>query len=120
MMISEIYKKFLVEQKFRNNTKKTIDWYKDNLEEFFEWLGGSDDEKLLTLDNFKLYGAQLRDSVKRNGDKLSDASVQNALRAVKTFYNLHSTFYNLTFNNKLSSIPLVCLCRIQIRRNIKK
>lgn len=87
MMISEIYKKFLVEQKFRNNTKKTIDWYKDNLEEFFEWLGGSDDEKLLTLDNFKLYGAQLRDSVKRNGDKLSDASVQNALRAVKTFYN---------------------------------
>lgn len=85
-MISEIYKKFLVEQKFRNNTTKTINWYKDNLEEFFEWLG-SDDEKLLTLDNFKLYGAQLRDNVKRNGDKLSDASVQNALRAVKTFYN---------------------------------
>lgn len=85
-MISEIYKKFLVEQKFRNNTTKTINWYKDNLEEFFEWLG-SDDEKKLTLDNFKLYGAQLRDNVKRNGDKLSDASVQNALRAVKTFYN---------------------------------
>ena len=85
-MISEMYKKFLVEQKYRNNTTKTISWYKDNLEEFFEWLG-SDDEKLLTLDNFKLYGAQLRDNVKRNGDKLSDASVQNALRAVKTFYN---------------------------------
>lgn len=85
-MISEIFDKFLIEQKYRNNTATTIKWYKENLEVFFEWIG-SDDENLLTLDNFKLYGAQLRDSVKRNGDKLSDSSVQNALRAVKTFFN---------------------------------
>ena len=51
--ISEIYKKFLVEQKYRNNTDTTIKWYKENLEEFFRWLN-SDDKELLTLDNFKL------------------------------------------------------------------
>lgn len=84
--ISEIYKKFLVEQKYRNNTDTTIKWYKENLEEFFRWLN-SDDKELLTLDNFKFYGVLLHDSRKKNGDKLSDASVQNALRAVKTFYN---------------------------------
>lgn len=85
-MISEIYAKFITEQKYRNNTGKTIEWYKENLEDFFFWLK-SDDPSSLTLDNFKLYGVYLRESVKRNGDKLSDASVQNALRAIKAFYN---------------------------------
>ena len=37
-MISNIYKEFMLEQKFRNNTGKTIEWYQDNLEKFFIWL----------------------------------------------------------------------------------
>lgn len=86
-MISDIYKEFLLEQKFRNNTVKTIAWYQDNLEKFFLWLD-TDNAANLSLENFKQYGVYLHDSViKHNGDKLSDSSVQGNLRAVKAFYN---------------------------------
>lgn len=86
-MISNIYKEFMLEQKFRNNTGKTIEWYQDNLEKFFIWLD-TDNPANLSLENFKQYGVYLQDNViKHNGDKLSDSSVQGCLRAVKAFYN---------------------------------
>lgn len=86
-MISDIYKEFMLEQKFRNNTVKTIAWYQDNLEKFFLWLN-TDNAANLSLENFKQYGVYLHDNVtKHNGDKLSDSSVQGNLRAVKAFYN---------------------------------
>ena len=75
-MISNIYKEFMLEQKFRNNTGKTIEWYQDNLEKFFIWLD-TDNPANLSLENFKQYGVYLQDNViKHNGDKLSDSSVQ--------------------------------------------
>lgn len=85
--IQEIYKEFILEQKFRNNSEKTIEWYQANLDSFFTWLN-SDNVAELTLENFKQYGVYLHDTVlKHNGDKLSDSSVQGNLRAVKAFFN---------------------------------
>lgn len=86
MTIQEIYKMFLLEQEYRNNSQVTIDWYKWQLGDFFRWLG-SDDPADLSLLHFKQYGVYLRSISKHNGDKLSGNSVNGALRAVKAFYN---------------------------------
>lgn len=86
-MISKIFDEFLLEQKFRNNSEKTISWYTDNLDSFFSWLN-SDEISELSLENYKKYGVYLHETVKKhNGDKLADSSVQGCLRAVKAFYN---------------------------------
>ena len=77
---------FLLEQEFRNNSPVTISWYKDQLTEFFKWLG-SEDPADLNLLKFKQYGVFLKSQNKRNGDKLSSSSVHGAMRAVKAFYN---------------------------------
>lgn len=86
MTISEMYKMFLLEQDYRNNSSVTIDWYKEQLEDFFDWLL-SDDPSDLNLLKFKQYGVYLKGQSKRNGDRLSSSSVNGALRAVKAFYN---------------------------------
>lgn len=86
MTIQEIYKMFLLEQEYRNNSSVTIDWYKWQLGDFFRWLG-SDDPAELSLLHFKEYGVYLRSLHKRGGGKLSGSSVNGALRAVKAFYN---------------------------------
>lgn len=86
MTIQEMYDMFLLEQEFRNNSPVTISWYKDQLTEFFKWLG-SEDPADLNLLKFKQYGVFLKSQNKRNGDKLSSSSVHGAMRAVKAFYN---------------------------------
>ncbi len=86
MTIQEMYGMFLLEQEFRNNSPVTISWYKDQLTEFFKWLG-SEDPADLNLLKFKQYGVFLKSQNKRNGDKLSSSSVHGAMRAVKAFYN---------------------------------
>ena len=82
MTIQEMYDMFLLEQEFRNNSPVTISWYKDQLTEFFKWLG-SEDPADLNLLKFKQYGVFLKSQNKRNGDKLSSSSVHGAMRAVK-------------------------------------
>ncbi len=77
---------FLLEQEYRNNSDVTIDWYKSQLAEFFQWLQ-SDKPEDLNLLKFKQYGVFLKSQTKRNGDKLSSSSVHGALRAVKAFFN---------------------------------
>lgn len=85
--VSELYSEFLLDQKFRNNSVRTIEYYKENLNRFFLWLS-CDDISLLSIDNWKLYGVYCRETaVKRNGDKYSESSIQGAMRAVKAFYN---------------------------------
>lgn len=86
MTIQEIYKMFLLEQEYRNNSSVTIDWYKVQLGDFFRWLG-SDDPTELSLVHFKEYGVYLRSLHKRDGGKLSGNSVNGSLRALKAFYN---------------------------------
>ena len=86
-MIADIFKGFILEQKYRNNSEITIQWYRDILGDFFRWLN-SDETNALSLEHFKEYGVYLHESVKkRNGDRLADSSVQNSMRAVKAFYN---------------------------------
>lgn len=86
MTIQEIYKMFLLEQEYRNNSSVTIDWYKVQLEDFFRWLS-SDELSDLSLLHFKEYGVYLRSLSKRDGGKLSGNSINGTLRAVKAFYN---------------------------------
>lgn len=86
MTINDMYDMFLLEQEFRNNSDVTIDWYKSQLRDFFNWLQ-SDQPEDLNLLKFKQYGVFLKSQTKRDGDKLSSSSVHGALRAVKAFYN---------------------------------
>jgi len=86
MTIKEIYDSFLLEQKYRNNSEVTIDWYKWQLGDFFSWLC-SDDPVDLSLQHFKEYGVYLRSLCKRDGGKFSGNSVNGSLRTVKAFYN---------------------------------
>lgn len=86
MTIQDLYEQFILEQRYRNNTEVTIDWYRVQLQDFFRWLD-SDEPDELSLVHFKEYGVFLRSLHKRNGDKLSSSSVQGSLRAVKAFYN---------------------------------
>lgn len=86
MTIHEMYEMFLLEQDYRNNSPVTIEWYKSQLAEFFDWLL-SDNPADLNLLKFKQYGVYLKKQLKRNGDKLSSSSVHGAMRAVKAFYN---------------------------------
>ena len=81
-----MYDMFILEQEYRNNSPVTISWYKDQLTEFFKWLG-SEDPADLNLLKFKQYGVFIKSQNKRNGDKLSSSSVHGAMRAVKAFYN---------------------------------
>lgn len=86
MTIKEMYDMFILEQEYRNNSPVTIDWYKSQLDEFFDWLL-SDDPSDLNLLRFKQYGVYLKGQLKRNGDKLSSSSIHGSMRAVKAFYN---------------------------------
>lgn len=86
MTITELYKLFLIEQEFRNNSPKTIIWYKEQLIDFFAWLR-SDDPLKLDLLTYKQYGIFLKGQTKRNGEPLSSSSVQGGMRALKAFYN---------------------------------
>lgn len=85
--VSALYSNFLLEQKFRNNSTRTIEYYKENLSRFFIWLQ-SDDIIALSIDKWKEYGIYLHETAtKRNGDKYSESSIQGAMRAIKAFYN---------------------------------
>lgn len=86
MTISDLYKLFLIEQNFRNNSPKTIIWYREQLVDFFAWLQ-SDDPARLDLLTYKQYCIFLKSQLKRNGEPLSSSSVQGCMRGVKAFYN---------------------------------
>lgn len=85
--VPELYSDFLLEQKFRNNSTRTIEYYEDNLSRFFVWMSNNG-LTALSIDNWKQYGVYLREkATKRNGDRYSESSVQGAMRAIKAFYN---------------------------------
>ena len=53
---------FLLEQEFRNNSPVTISWYKDQLTEFFKWLGSEDPADLNLLKFNMVFSSNLRTS----------------------------------------------------------
>lgn len=86
--IYEAYKMFINEQLFRNNSKRTLIWYNENLSAFFNWLGENKNVDSLTVDNYKSYCTFLQhDYVKRNEQPLKSSSINSRVRAVKAFYN---------------------------------
>ena len=86
--IYEAYKMFINEQLFRNNSKRTLIWYNENLSAFFNWLGENKNVDSLTVENYKSYCTFLQhDYVKRNGQPLKSSSVNSRVRAIKAFYN---------------------------------
>lgn len=86
--IYEAYKMFINEQLFRNNSKRTLIWYNENLSAFFNWLGENKNVDSLTVENYKSYCTFLQhDYVKRNGQPLKSSSVNSRVRAIMAFYN---------------------------------
>ena len=86
--IQEAYDMFIKEQLFRNNSERTVAWYKDSLLLFFNWLGSANITiKKLTIDNYKSYCTYLQHDYTHNGKPLKSSSVNNRVRALKAFYN---------------------------------
>lgn len=52
--LSDLFSEFLQEQRFRNNSARTLEWYHNNVGMFLSWLG-SVDVADLTLCNYKEY-----------------------------------------------------------------
>lgn len=87
MKIEAVYNLFMLEQDFRNNTEKTLIWYRESLSAFINWLGSDSDVEDLTLVNYKSYCSYLLHTYEHNGKKLESSSVNSYVRAVKAFYN---------------------------------
>lgn len=86
MTISKAFELFLIEQRFRDNSPRTLEWYIDNISSFLSWLGSDDIEQLNSV-NYKLYCSYLLHDYSRRGKKLSSSSVNCYIRAVRAFYN---------------------------------
>lgn len=87
MKSSEAFDMFIFEQLFRNNSPKTIVWYRENVGAFLLWLGSESTVDDLTIYNYKSYCSYLIHDYERNGKPLKSSSVNSHIRAVKAFYN---------------------------------
>ena len=59
MKVTEAFEMFVDEQLFRNNSPKTLIWYRENLGAFFRWLGVDSSIDDLTIFNYKAYCSYL-------------------------------------------------------------
>lgn len=80
---NEILKEFILDNEFRNNSKKTIKNYNEMIRYFLDFYSGTPDN--LRLQDIKSYTAYLRTIVKPDGDFLSDQTICTYLRQVKVF-----------------------------------
>lgn len=87
MKVTEAFNMFVDEQLFRNNSSKTLIWYRENLGAFFRWLGADATLDDLTIFNYKAYCSYLLHEYEHNGKPLKSTSVNSHVRAVKAFYN---------------------------------
>ena len=87
MKVTEAFNMFVDEQLFRNNSPKTLIWYRENLGAFFRWLGVDSSLDDLTIFNYKAYCSYLLHEYKHNGKPLKSSSVNSHVRCVKAFYN---------------------------------
>lgn len=87
MKVTEAFEMFIDEQLFRNNSPKTLLWYRENLGAFFRWLGVDSTLDDLTIFNYKAYCSYLLHEYEHNGKPLKSTSVNSHVRAVKAFYN---------------------------------
>lgn len=80
MTITQAFSDFMEEQIFRNNSEKTLEYYRSGIGIFMKWLN-TDDIEALTLQTYKNFVIYL------NSKPISSATVNNRARAVKAFYN---------------------------------
>ena len=86
---------FVIDQKVAGNSKRTVEYYQDNVTRFINWLEtefNSTDISFIKLNNIKLYTLHLKESnkldprrKKETDEPLSDVTVRTYLRAVKCF-----------------------------------
>ena len=70
MKVTEAFDMFIDEQLFRNNSPKTLLWYRENLGAFFCWLGADSTLDDLTIFNYKAYCSYLLHEYEHNGKPL--------------------------------------------------
>lgn len=84
MTLREAFDMFMYEQRFRNNSAATIQYYKSYLGAFMDWLEFETDVtevEQLTIKEYKDYVIYL------SGTDIKASSVNTKIRAVKAFYN---------------------------------
>lgn len=83
MKVTEAFDMFIDEQLFRNNSPKTLLWYRENLCAFFRWLGADSTLDDLTIFNYKAYCSFLLHEYEHNGKPLKSTSVNSHVRSHK-------------------------------------
>lgn len=82
MTVREAYDLFMYEQRFRNNSSATIDYYSISLGFFLDYVGADESLDILDIRVYKDYVVFLQSS-----GRLKSTSINTYVRAVKAFYN---------------------------------
>lgn len=82
MTVREAYDLFMYEQRFRNNSSATIDYYNITLGFFMDYVGADESLDVLDIRMYKDYVVFLQSS-----GRLKSTSINTYVRAVKAFYN---------------------------------
>lgn len=82
MTVREAYDLFMYEQRFRNNSSATIDYYNITLGFFMDYVGADESLEVLDIRMYKDYVVFLQSS-----GRLKSTSINTYVRAVKAFYN---------------------------------
>ena len=80
--VKEAYDLFMYEQRFRNNSEATIEYYSLSLGLFLDFVGADENVDVLDIRKYKDYVVSLQCS-----GHLKSTSVNTYVRAVKAFYN---------------------------------
>lgn len=82
MTVREAFDLFMYEQRFRNNSGATIDYYNITLGFFLDYVGSDESLDVLDIRMYKDYVVFLQSS-----GRLKSTSINTYVRAVKAFYN---------------------------------
>lgn len=89
MDLKDILNEFILDNEFRNNSKRTIRNYQEMIQYFLNYYSGSPES--LSLNDIKSYTAYLRNIVKSDGEMLSDQTICTYLRQLKVFLKFCET-----------------------------
>lgn len=81
MTITEAFDLFIYEQRFRNNSPATIEYYNIALAQFMKYVGADEQVSELDITTYKDYVVYL------STQRLKSTSINTYIRAVKAFYN---------------------------------
>lgn len=82
MTVQQAFDLFMYEQRFRNNSSATIDYYNITLGFFMDYVGADESLDVLDIRMYKDYVVFLQSS-----GRLKSTSINTYVRAVKAFYN---------------------------------